>query len=71
LRGPLRPWAEDLLAPSRLRAGGLLDADVVARLWAEHLSGRRDRQYELWDVLMFEAWRGAQGPVGTHTATAG
>jgi len=57
LRGPLRDWAEALLEPGRLRAAGLLDAERVQRHWQEHLSGRRNWQYRLWDVLMFEAWR--------------
>ncbi|KQZ00169.1 asparagine synthase [Pseudolabrys sp. Root1462] len=56
LRGPLRPWAEDLLDPSRL-SGGLLDAAPVRRLWDEHLSGRHNRAYALWTILMYEAWR--------------
>ena len=29
-----------------------------ARCGREHLSGRHDRQFELWDVLMFQAWAG-------------
>jgi asparagine synthase (glutamine-hydrolysing) len=56
LRGPLRPWAEDLLDPSRL-AGGLLDPAPVRRLWDEHVSGRHNRAYALWTILMYEAWR--------------
>ena len=57
LRGPLRDWAESLLAEQRLREAGLLDAALVRRHWTEHLSGQRNWQYLLWDVLMFEAWR--------------
>ncbi len=56
LRGPLREWASDLLAPSRLRREGLLDVARVRASWADHLSGRRDRATELWAILMFEAW---------------
>jgi asparagine synthase (glutamine-hydrolysing) len=56
LRKPLRPWAEDLLDAGRLRNEGYLDAVVVRRLWDDHLGGGVDRAYELWDVLMFEAW---------------
>jgi asparagine synthase (glutamine-hydrolysing) len=56
LRGPLRPWAEDLLDAGRLRDDGFLATPMVRRMWDEHLSGRRDRQFEVWDVLMFQAW---------------
>jgi asparagine synthase (glutamine-hydrolysing) len=57
LRGPLRDWAETLLSENRLRDGGLVSVADVRRSWAEHLSGRRNWQYPLWDVLMLEAWR--------------
>lgn len=60
LRGPLRSWAEDLLDESRLRQQGLLDAATVRRTWQEHLSGRRNWQYQLWDVLMLQSWLQAQ-----------
>lgn len=59
LRGPLRPWAEDLLAPARLAASGLYNVATVRAGWAEHLSGRRNRHHALWCVLMLEAWREA------------
>jgi asparagine synthase (glutamine-hydrolysing) len=57
LRGPLREWAEDLLSEQRLREAGLLDPGVARRYWQEHLDGRRNWQYPLWNVLMLEAWR--------------
>jgi len=57
LRGPLRNWAEDLLSEKRLREGGLFSVAAVREAWREHLSGRDNWKYLIWDVLMFEAWR--------------
>lgn len=56
LKGPLKDWAGDLLDPSALQREGLLRPAPIARMWAEHQSGARNRQHFLWNVLMFEAW---------------
>ncbi len=60
LRGPLRSWADDLLAPDRLRRDGYFNADIVSQLWSDTRSGRRRLHYYVWDVLMFQAWLDAQ-----------
>jgi asparagine synthase (glutamine-hydrolysing) len=57
LRGPLRPWAEDLLDSSRMRQEGFFDAEIVQRRWRQHLSHERDSTPAMWAILMFQAWR--------------
>lgn len=56
LRGPLRGWAEGLLDKNRLKREGFFQPGPIHQKWDEHLSGRRNWQYYLWDVLMFQAW---------------
>jgi len=56
LRGPLREWAEDLLTEKKLEDQGFLDANPIRERWNQHISGTRNWEYELWDVLMFQAW---------------
>ena len=62
LRGPLRGWADDLLDPAAMVQAGFLDPVPIQVKWDEHLSGRRNWQHFLWNVLMFEAWRREQAP---------
>ena len=56
LKGPLRAWAEALLDKQRLEAEGFFNSSPIRQKWQEHLSGKHNWQYHLWDILMFQAW---------------
>jgi asparagine synthase (glutamine-hydrolysing) len=56
IRGPLREWAESLIDVSRLNNEGFLNSSMIRKKWEEHLSGKRNWQYAIWNVLMFQAW---------------
>jgi asparagine synthase (glutamine-hydrolysing) len=56
LKGPLRGWAESLLGERRLKEEGFFNPKPIRQKWQEHLTGKHNWQYHLWDILMFEAW---------------
>lgn len=64
LRGPLRDWANTLLAADRLRREGFLDAPIVGDAWARHLRGEGGLGFRLWSVLMFQSWLEHQRSAG-------
>jgi asparagine synthase (glutamine-hydrolysing) len=56
LKGPLRGWAEALLDEQRLKDEGFFNPSPIRQKWQEHLAGKHNWQYHLWDVLMFQSW---------------
>ena len=56
LRGPLRSWADELLDPALVKEQGLLDPAVVQQRWMTHRDGRADLTFQVWALLMFQAW---------------
>jgi len=60
LHGPLRDWAEELLCETRLLREGYFYPQKIRNMWMEYLSGKKNWQYHLWNVLMFQAWLAKQ-----------
>ncbi len=56
LRGPLKEWCLDMLAKDKLNREQILNVDIVQKHLNEHMSGKRNWAYYLWDLLMFETW---------------
>jgi asparagine synthase (glutamine-hydrolysing) len=56
LRGPLEPFAREVLSPERIRAHGYFKPDTVTRLIDAHVSGREDLSRQLWGLLSFTLW---------------
>ncbi len=70
LRGPLRPWAEELLSARSIAAGGLLDVARVRRLWSQHLGGLANHGDRLWAVLSLQAFLRAESAPAVAARTA-
>ena len=56
LRGPMRDWAEALLDVSVLGRLPGIDAGYARTMWNQHIAGRADRRFELWNLLMLVSW---------------
>jgi asparagine synthase (glutamine-hydrolysing) len=56
LKGPLRPWADDMLSRDRLDREGFFNGAMIQKRWQNHQAGRQDAAHSLWPILMFQAW---------------
>jgi asparagine synthase (glutamine-hydrolysing) len=56
IKGPLKDWAGDLLSENTLKKEGYFDYKVIRKMWDEHQTSKRNWQYQLWDILMFQSW---------------
>jgi len=56
LRGPLEPFARDVLSPATLARQGCLDPAAVTPLIDAHSSGREDLSRQLWGLMAFTLW---------------
>ena len=61
LRGELAPLIDEYLAPSRVRAGGLFDPDMVSATVSNFREGGPDNDrldvQKVWLLIAFEMWR--------------
>jgi asparagine synthase (glutamine-hydrolysing) len=60
LRGPLKEWCESLIDKKRLDEEGFFDSKLVRTKWNEHISGKRNWENQLWDVMVFQSWLDVQ-----------
>jgi asparagine synthase (glutamine-hydrolysing) len=56
LRGPLRPALDDVVSGARLRERGHFQQERIQRLYRDHVAGRADHGYPLWNLMVLELW---------------
>ena len=55
LDSDLRSWAEGLLDPVKISSQGILDPDVVTRIWRD-FTQKGIYRIQIWYILMFQQW---------------
>jgi asparagine synthase (glutamine-hydrolysing) len=56
LRGPMEPFARDVLSTANLERQGCLDPVTAQGLLDDHCSGREDLSRQLWGLMAFTLW---------------
>jgi asparagine synthase (glutamine-hydrolysing) len=56
LRGPLEPFAREVLAPSAIARQGLLDPAAVTPLLDRHKAGQEDLSRQIWGLMALTLW---------------
>jgi asparagine synthase (glutamine-hydrolysing) len=62
LRGPLLPFAREVLSADSLRAHGVFEPAAVGRVLERHASGAEDLSRQLWGLMAFTLWRRRGAP---------
>lgn len=55
-RKDLKAWAEERLNPELLKSQGFFNPETIAKYWDQHQTQGYNRQYHLWDIIMFQEW---------------
>ncbi len=56
LRGPMEPFARDVLSPETLKRQGYFRSEAVERLLDDHVARREDYSRQIWGLLAFTLW---------------
>jgi asparagine synthase (glutamine-hydrolysing) len=62
LRKELRFLMEDYLREEVVRRTGLFHFPTIGSMITDHLSGRRDTSWQLWNLIVFQYWYERYGP---------
>lgn len=59
LRKELKGWAEERIDPTQLSDQGFFNLETIEKYWGQHQSCGYNRQFHLWNILMFQEWLAA------------
>ena len=56
LRKRLKNWMFEILSEDKLKRQKIFHFEFVKKLMDEHISQKKNNQYGLWNILMFQIW---------------
>jgi asparagine synthase (glutamine-hydrolysing) len=70
LRGPLEPFARDVLSADALRRHGVFEPRAVERVIDRHVSRREDLSRQIWGLMAWTLWQDRRRPPTAPARTA-
>jgi asparagine synthase (glutamine-hydrolysing) len=58
LRKDLKFLLDEYLREERIEREGIFDPQVIREMVSNHMSGRQDTSWQLWNLIVFEHWYG-------------
>lgn len=56
LKGPLRGLVDELILSDNVVGSNMFNTDQIRRVWSEHVEGVRNREFEIWNLIVFKLW---------------
>jgi asparagine synthase (glutamine-hydrolysing) len=56
LKNELKFLIDQYLAENRIRNQGIFDPEIIKQLVGQHLSGKTDTSWMLWNLIVFQSW---------------
>jgi asparagine synthase (glutamine-hydrolysing) len=56
LKNELKFLLDQYLAENRIKNQGIFDPEIVKELVGQHLSGKTDTSWMLWNLIVFQSW---------------
>ena len=56
LRGPLKKYANEKINDAINSKEKYFDSQKVLKKWNEHLSGKKNWHYFIWNIIVFQSW---------------
>ena len=56
IREDMKDWSKSLLSKNSIDNHGYFNSKLINQILDDHLKGKANNEYKLWNLLMFQTW---------------